>query len=297
MITIFTPTYNRSHLLQRVYQSLLEQSNLNFEWLVVDDGSTDNTREVVEAFIAEGKLNIRYIYKENGGVNSAMNCGVAQTENEIFVRLDSDDYLKLNAVEQIYNHWELVCHDEHLCGLVFLTEGTDGSLFGTHPFKDVYRTNFFDYRFVYGAVGDRAEVMKTAVLKQYPFPIFPGEKFCPEGIMWDRIAKSYEAIYLPIVIHVREMDMDDSITSKVVQTLEKNSMGTFTYYSELLGMSRMSFASFVKNSILYWRYALCNKKLGFIEKIRRVPKKSLICFFPALALWVLDRLTNNRRFH
>lgn len=296
MITIFTPTYNRAKLLDRVYQSLKNQTNLEFEWLIVDDGSNDDTKSVVDGFIAKGILNIRYLYKENGGVSSAMNYGIAHTENEIFFRVDSDDFLKEDAIAQIYAHWSSVRNDDKMSGLVFLTETTDGKLFGTHPFKDKFKTNYFEYRFVHGAVGDRAEVTKTAVLKQFPFPLFEGEKFCPEGVMWNRIAQQYDALYIPIAIHVREMDMQDSITSKVTATLEKNSMGTTTYYGELLNMKPISFISFMKNSLLYWRYALVNKKEGFIEKFKRVPLKSNLCLFPAIALLLLDRITRNRRF-
>ena len=106
LLTVCTPTYNRAHTLPRLYESLVRQTSQDFEWLVVDDGSTDNTRELVDGWVAEGRIRIRYVYKENGGKPSAHNLGVRLAAGELFFCVDSDDYLTDNAVELILSAWE-----------------------------------------------------------------------------------------------------------------------------------------------------------------------------------------------
>ena len=106
MITILTPTYNREKTLKRAYESLLAQTNKDFEWIVVDDGSSDNTKSLIEGFINESKLDIRYIYKTNGGKHTALNVGTAEAKGELLLILDSDDYLSEDAIELSYAYWE-----------------------------------------------------------------------------------------------------------------------------------------------------------------------------------------------
>ena len=299
MITVFTPAYNRAKTLPRLFESLLAQTDKRFEWLIIDDGSTDDTKNLVDQYIAEGTLNIRYLYKENGGVNSAMNYGVLHTENEIFYRVDSDDYLKDNAIEKIYANWPLVENDDSLSGLIMLPIGTDGQPVGFHPFNEIRRVNFFDYYFQYGASGDRATVMKTSVMKQNLFPMYPGEKFCPEGLMWNRMAQGYDVICVPEIIYVREVEIGDSITNKVVETLEKNNIGAITYYSEILkiGQTRnIRLFYYMKSALLYWRYALCNKTLSLCEKVKFVPASAILALIPGVMLLLWDRITKNKRF-
>ena len=288
MITIFTPTYNRAYILPKLYESLCLQTNKDFEWLIVDDGSTDDTRTVVGKFIQENKMQIDYQYKQNGGLNSAYNYAVAHSQNEIFFRVDSDDSILPDAIERIYENWHLVKNEERLCGLVFLSQFDDGRLVGTHPFSEITECDFFSYRSKFHAKGDRAEVMKTSVLKNYPFPKFKGEKFCPEGLMWNRIAQHYTAFYIPNAIYVREY-MADSITSSVVKTLKKNAVGASLYYAELLKMNP-SFFYFFKNSLLFWRYGFFNKK-SFAENCKSIPFLSTaIGLMPALLVLAFDKV-------
>lgn len=287
MITVFTPSYNRANLLPRLYQSLVNQTNHNFLWLIVDDGSTDATESVAKKIIQENRLKIDYRYKENGGLNSAYNFAVNITKNEIFFRVDSDDQLLPCAIEQIYAKWNLVQNDSSLCGLVFLSQFSDGRSVGIHPFTNIQRCDFFSYRDKFHAKGDRAEVIKTDVLKKYPFPYFAGENFCPEGLMWNRIAKNYDALYIPCAIYVREY-MPDSITSSIVRVLKKNARGASSYYAELIAM-KPKFLYFSKNALLYWRYAFFNKQ-GLIKNLKAVPFLVWFYIFPALGILFIDKL-------
>ena len=164
----------------------------------------------------------------------------------------------------------------------------DGKLVGKHPFSFVTECDFFSYRSTFHAKGDRAEVIKTAILKKYSFPEFEGETFCPEGLMWNRIARDYTALYIPNAIYVREYGAD-SITGSVVHTLKKNASAASLYYAELLRM-KPAFLYFCKNSILFWRYAFFNKK-SFFANCKAIPlSATLVGLFPALLVMIFDGL-------
>ncbi|MBD5446591.1 MAG: glycosyltransferase family 2 protein [Treponema sp.] len=288
MITVFTPTYNRAYMLPKLYESLLAQTCRDFEWLIVDDGSTDETINVVKELLIRNEVNIQYHYKENGGLNSAYNYAVTHTDNEIFFRVDSDDSIKKDAIQSIYDNWHFVENDTRLCGLVFLSVFDDNKTVGFHPFEYDFETNFFDYRYKYHATGDRAEVIKTEVLRQYLFPLFKDEKFVPEGLMWNRIANRYNCVYVNKPIYVRNYG-GDSITAKIVKILKRNNKGATLYYSELL-KHRQPIFFFFKHSLLYWRYAFY-KKCNFAEKTKESGLTAFVVgFLPSLVLLALDKM-------
>lgn len=268
MITVFTPTYNRSKTLSRLYQSLIGQTDKNFEWLIIDDGSTDNTEEVVRGFIAEGKLDINYVKRENWGLSQTINQGVDLAKGDIFFRIDSDDFATLDSIELINKNWHIVEADEKLCGLVFLKESLVSSQSPYSPFTDNFRTNFFDFRNIYKGKGDMAEVVRTDVLKKYKLPKFGDEKFCPEGLMWNRIALDYDAVYIPKVIYRFEY-IEDGFTQNVRRNLRRNPKGISTFFSEIFD-HKTRFPYFLKNSISYWRYAFVNGN-GFLANFKKVP--------------------------
>ncbi|MBS7297505.1 MAG: glycosyltransferase family 2 protein [Eubacteriales bacterium] len=193
-ITIFTPTYNRKDLIERLYQSLLQQTQKNFEWLVVDDGSTDNTEKYFSDLLAKQQpFPIRYIKQENGGKHRAINNGVRNATGELFFIVDSDDYLTENAIDQI-NQWVATLDNSHKwAGISGLKGFSKDSVVGQYS-----ETSYVDAknneRRKYNLLGDKAEVYFTDILKQYPFPEIPGEKFISEEIVWNAIAR--DAYYL-----------------------------------------------------------------------------------------------------
>ena len=188
-ITIFTPTYNRRQLIERLYQSLLSQTRKNFEWLVVDDGSTDNTENYfVDLLTRQQPFPIRYIKQENGGKHRAINKGVQNATGELFFIVDSDDYLTENAIEKI-NQWTTSLDNSHKwAGISGLKGFSKDSIVGQHSeFSYVDAQN--NERRKYNLLGDKAEVYFTDVLKQHPFPEIPGENFISEEIVWNAIAR------------------------------------------------------------------------------------------------------------
>lgn len=189
LITIFTPTYNRRQLIDNLYQSLLAQSNKSFEWLVVDDGSTDDTEEYFSKLLSKPQpFTIRYIKQKNGGKHRAINRGVQSASGELFFIVDSDDSLLPNTIEKI-NQWVTTLDASHKwCGIAGLRGFNNNKVIGQQPSTDFVDAKNTERR-KYNLLGDKAEVYFTEVLKKYPFPEIPGENFISEEIVWNAIAR------------------------------------------------------------------------------------------------------------
>lgn len=188
-ITIFTPTYNRRQLIDRLYQSLLTQTEKNFEWIIVDDGSTDDTENYFSELLTQAHpFPIRYIKQENGGKHRAINHGIKKATGNLFFIVDSDDYLLPNAIEKI-NQWEASLDNSHnWCGIAGLRGFSKEKVLGQHPSVDYIDAKNTE-RNKYRLDGDKAEVYFTNILKKYPFPEIPGEKFISEETVWNAIAR------------------------------------------------------------------------------------------------------------
>lgn len=234
-ITVFTPTYNRAYILKNLYVSLCQQTMKDFEWLIIDDGSTDDTNQLVSGFIKEGLLHIRYYYQLNGGKQRAINKGVKLATGSLFFIVDSDDYLSHDALHLIQYHWEKINGDSSYAGLCFrkMDIKTGFVLGGSFPETELDATSLeLAYNYSYNI--DKAEVFSTVVLRQFPFPEIAGETFVPEALVWYRIANRglklrcvdygiYYCEYLP-----------DGYTRNFHQNLKRNNRGFFLFYKELL---------------------------------------------------------------
>lgn len=190
MITVFTPTYNRAYIIDILYRSLLAQTNTEFEWIIVDDGSTDNTEEYFQQ-IKQNKnpFPIIYIKQSNGGKHRAINRGVHLAHGELFFIVDSDDYLTPNAIEKLYRWRDSLDYKLPWAGISgargYGENQYIGSVCDQKDYVDAKNTE----RDKYGLVGDKAEAYFTEVLKKYPFPEIEGENFITEEVVWNAIAK------------------------------------------------------------------------------------------------------------
>ena len=189
LITIFTPTYNRKQLIERLYQSLLTQTEKNFEWLVVNDGSTDDTEKYFSELLSKQQpFPIHYIKQKNGGKHRAINNGVKNTLGELFFIVDSDDYLTENAIEKI-NQWiATLDNSRKWAGIAGLRGFSKNKAIGQRN-SALYTDAKNSERRKYNLLGDKAEIYFTNVLKKYPFPEIPGEKFISEEIVWNAMAR------------------------------------------------------------------------------------------------------------
>lgn len=211
-ITVFTPAYNRAHTLPRTYESLKKQSNKNFIWLIVDDGSTDNTKELVEKWISEeNDFTIRYIYKENGGMHTAHNVAYQNITTELNVCIDSDDCLAENAIDKILTFWNKNKNNKY-AGIVGLDSDLNGNLIGK-DFDNLKETTLSGY-YANGGKGDKKLVYRTDVINKYPeYPVFEGEKYVGLNYKYLLIDQDYKLLVLNEVLCNVEYQEDGSSNS------------------------------------------------------------------------------------
>jgi len=200
-LTVFTPTYNRAYCLHQGYEALKRQTCKDFSWLVIDDGSTDNTRELVEKWQKEAGFIIEYIYKENGGMHTAHNTAYKHIDTELNVCIDSDDYMPDDAVEKIISYWK-ENGNKNYAGIVGLDAAENGQLIGT-KFSDGWKETTLSGFYAMGGKGDKKLVYRTDVINSYPeYPVFEGEKYVSLGYKYLLIDLDYKLLVLnePLVI-------------------------------------------------------------------------------------------------
>lgn len=246
-ITIFTPTYNRAFLLPKLYESLKSQTFKDFEWLIVDDGSTDGTRDLIDGWIKESLLDIRYYYQENGGKHRAINKGVPLAKGEWFFIVDSDDYLPDSSLE-IANKWlKTVEDDDSFAGVSGMRR-----INGNEPKVNFEVIDQSPIRINEYIRVDKAEIFKTAILKEYPFPDIPGEKFCAEGLIWSRIGLRYKLRYFNEVIYFCEY-LDEGLTKSSLINRRKNpTYASIIYREQMRDMPALK--EKIRAAINYWRF-------------------------------------------
>lgn len=186
MITIFTPTYNRANTIHRTYESLSQQTCRDFEWLMVDDGSTDNTESLVTLWQQEASFPIRYIKKANGGKYRAYNVGLREAKGELFFCVDSDDWLPTDSIERIMAYRDQLMQDPQLAGIVALKEYPDHKLIGHEYITGLEQHSLYTLETM-GECGERSLIFKTSIAQQYPFPEINEEKFMTESVIYDRM--------------------------------------------------------------------------------------------------------------
>ena len=263
-ITVFTATYNRGQLLTRLHESLCRQQMREMEWLVVDDGSTDDTAAVVAGFIAAGNIDIRYQQQAHSGKHRAINRGVAQAQGELFFIVDSDDYLPDDALATIVAQWDEVRDNPAMGGVAGLDGRVTGKRIGTGLPSDHIDCSAIDIRNHYHVRGDLAEVFRTAVLRQYPFPEIEGETFCPEDLIWNRVTQEHKLRYFNKIIYIADYQRD-GLSSRHVANRMDSPVAVCTHYCELNGYD-IPVKQKAKAAINYWRFRAC------VPRGKQVPK-------------------------
>ncbi len=203
ILTILTPTYNRANEIQHLYQSLKTQRDKAFSWIIIDDGSTDNTESVVKAIRQEADFRVEYYKKENGGKHTALNYGFEKVGSLLTFIVDSDDVLTPDAVASIKKLKNKI-FDNNLAGAAFLRGYDTNHCIGDRFPKNLGILNDIDVRFRYKVKGDKAEVWRTDILKKYRFPVFDGEIFQGENYVWWQIALEYDMLYVNQIIYITE---------------------------------------------------------------------------------------------
>ena len=195
-LTIFTPVYNRAHTICRTYKSLCRQTCMDFEWLVVDDGSTDNIHQLVEGWMRiDNGFNIKYVYKENGGLHTGYNKAIEIIQTELCVCIDSDDFMPDDAVAKIVKTWKSKGTND-VAGIIGLDFLIDGTSLGS-KFPEIEKCHYYNLVFCYHHTEDVKFVTRTNLLKKVaPQPTYNGEKNFNPTYMYDQLDLQYEWILL-----------------------------------------------------------------------------------------------------
>lgn len=234
-LTVFTPAYNRAYTLPRTYESMKQQRNTDFIWLIVDDGSSDNTAELVRQWQSEENgFEIRYIYKENGGMHTAHNTAYELIDTELNTCVDSDDALAPDAVQIIFDAWQKV-RDKGYAGLLALDSEFGGQVIGLGFPDGLTETTLGGY-YLGGGRGDKKVILRTDVVRQYPpYPTFAGERFVPLSTLYNMIDKDYKLSVLDQVVCLVEY-MPDGSTHNMARQHFRNPNGF--RYSRLIDLRR-----------------------------------------------------------
>lgn len=263
-LTIFTPAYNRAHTLSRTYESLLKQDCKEFIWLIVDDGSSDNTRDLVTDWQKQDNgFPIQYIYKENGGMHTAHNTAYENIYTELNVCIDSDDKMALGAVKKILDKWEKV-RDNGYAGIIGLDADFDGNIIGKGFPRDLKETTVINY-YAAGGSGDKKLVYRTDVIKKYPpYPVFEGERYFSLAYKYRLIDQEYKMAVLNEVLCNVEYQPDGSSNSMYRQYV--NNPKGWAYWRIICMEYPESMKRLVINCIHYVSSSLIAKNRNFISE-------------------------------
>ena len=256
LITVFTPAYNRGNLLPDLYQSLVAQSCHNFEWIVVDDGSTDHTIDVLQELSArqDHPFAMRFFHKSNGGKHTAINMGLREARGELFFIVDSDDCLPPNALETLEKYYSQIKDDNSFVGVGGLIAHRDGTAvsFGIQSVTDA---KTIEMMYKYKAHCDFAEAYKTPMMRKCPFPEIHGERFCPEVLVWNRLTRDRKVRFFPETIYYRDY-LKGGLTDNIIRIRMQSPVASMMTYKEL-ALRKIPFIYKLRNAINYWRFRYC----------------------------------------
>ena len=234
-LSILTATYNRAKYLSKLYKSILENietSNLKAEWIVINDGSTDNTEEVIEKFVLENKIEIKYIFQENSGKMAAINRGMEEVTGELVVDCDSDDYFTDNAFKAIKQNASILLENEKIYALCFLKQDFFGNISGKRFSNNYMKSTMFDLYFKKYIQGEKILVFNANIRKKFKNELEENEKFVTEARMYHKMDDNYKILCINEVIEIGDYQ-DDGYTQNIVETFRKNPNGYYKYFKEI----------------------------------------------------------------
>tara|TARA_R110000868_G_scaffold411734_2_gene708266 strand:- start:955 stop:1857 length:903 start_codon:yes stop_codon:yes gene_type:complete len=262
-ITVFTPTYNRAYCLEQVYQSLVRQSNQNFIWLIIDDGSSDNTKLLVQSWINEKKIDIQYHYQENQGMHGAHNAAYALINTELNICIDSDDFMPEKAIELIFNFWQKN-GSNNFAGIIGLDADKNGKIIGTKIPESIKSSTLSDLYEKHYVKGDKKLVLRTEIAVKYPpYPIFKEERFVPLGYKYLLIDQDYELLTLNQILCIVEY-LPDGSSLNILKQYKRHPKGfAFSRLNEMKFGPTLLFK--FKKAIHYVSSSIMAKNHSFIN--------------------------------
>jgi len=262
ILTVFTPTYNRAYTLHLCYESLLRQTCKEFIWLIIDDGSADGTRDLVEHWINQGQLTIKYHFQENQGMHGAHNTAYSLIDTELNVCIDSDDYMPDDAVEKILSFWKKYGSHEY-AGIVGLDANHSGQVIGTKMPESLKAAKLGELYSVHKVKGDKKLVYRTDLMKNTPpYPLFPGERYCPLSYKYILIDQQLPLLIMnEILCHVEYLS--DGSSLNMMSQYKKNPMG-FSFFRRVAMEYAPNFREEFRESIHYVSSNLMVKNFRFL---------------------------------
>jgi len=292
-ISILTATYNRANLLSKLYESILNNLNkdINVEWLIMDDGSIDNTKDVVQKFIEQNKLEIKYFYQENQGKMQAINNLIVNAQGDLIIECDSDDYFTNDAFETITSVYKKNENKiQNFYAFAYLKYDQTGKNMGNN-FKNE-TSKMFDLYFKEGENGEKALVFNTKIRKQYKYELENGERFITEARMFHKMDEKYNIICVNEPIMICEYQ-PEGYTKNIEKQFKENPYGYFKYFKEIL-QKHMKGISFKKRLYAIKHYilfaTLTNQKIVIKDVNGLLEKVLIICLF------IPGKLVTKKRF-
>lgn len=277
--TVFTPTYNRAYILEQAYNSLCCQTYKDFKWLIMDDGSEDGTDQLISSWIDEKKIRIEYYRQSNQGRFAAYNNAIPYFEGELFVPLDSDDFLKPDALDIIYENWERRDKSHKLIGVISAMEHGDGKTIGmelpnincvtTLELNDKYRTS-----------GDKHKCYVIESIEKYKYPVFENEKFIGDSLLHYWLDSEGALLVLQDKFYVRDY-LPDSLTRNIAKVHYKSPRGMALYYKSIFPLLKQNKKKKIMYAIKYVAFSrLCSNKV--FEKDTKQKVLVALAFLPGV---------------
>ncbi|WP_395309806.1 glycosyltransferase family A protein [Mycobacterium sp. AMU20-3851] len=279
--TVFTATFNRAKTLPRVYDSLARQTFRDFEWLIVDDGSTDGTRELVQTWLGEATFPIRYFYKSNGGKHTAWNMGVDRAQGQFFLSLDSDDACTADALRVFNDTWQSIHPDRRAAftGACCLVMDSNGQILGDRFPEDVFDSNSNALRFKHHIAGEKWGFHRIDVVREFQFPEREGMRYVPESIVWGRIAARYQERFINKALRIYHTDAEIRLSTPSWRDPECFALGAQCALEEQAGRW------FVNNPIFFLKAAANFSRNSWLSGVGLVTQGRRLNGLAARGLW------------
>jgi glycosyltransferase involved in cell wall biosynthesis len=278
LVTVLTATYNRRHTLPRLYESLFHQTRHDFEWLIIDDGSTDGTRELVERWQREcGAFPIRYSWKPNGGKHTALNLGVGLVSGAYCCMVDSDDWLAPHCLQTLIAQWDALppSSRSQFANVEALCAFEDGTLIGSRFPDDVFDSDNFAISQQRAKDADTKGMYRTEVLREFPFPEPPGTRFVVEALVWNRVAQKYRTRFVNVVVAYNEYRAD-GLSQRTTRSRIRDSTSSLQCYTEILQMPRpLPTRTKIRSAANYTRLSL-HQRIGLLALLRNAPRRAWV---------------------
>ncbi|WP_226655115.1 glycosyltransferase family 2 protein [Pseudalkalibacillus hwajinpoensis] len=263
-LTIFTPTYNRAYCLSNCYESLKRQTNMDFVWLIIDDGSTDETEKLIFKWMEERVIEILYIQQENQGMHGAHNTAYEVIETELNVCIDSDDFMPDDAVDKILTCWDKYGSNE-VSGIIGLDAYTDGSIIGTRLPKGLKQSTLFQLYQKHRVTGDKKVVYRTELTRDFPYPLYENEKYVGLAYKYYKLDQYFEMILLDEVLCYVEY-LEDGSSYNMFNQYRRNPRGFAFYRRELMKLPFANYLFKFRQAIHYVSSSMMGKNLNYLRE-------------------------------